>query len=75
MGKLVASINTIVGNNIRTLRVSQNISQNQLAYESGLTREFINKVESGKCNISIKKLAAICEALNIPPKKLFESIK
>jgi transcriptional regulator with XRE-family HTH domain len=75
VGKLADSITDVVGKNIRTLRMLQNISQNQLAYEAGLTREFINKVESGKCNISIKKLASICEALNISPKKLFESIK
>ncbi|MEO8762525.1 MAG: helix-turn-helix transcriptional regulator [Bacteroidia bacterium] len=65
-------INIVVGDNIRKTRISQDISQNQLAYETGLSREFINKVESGKNNISIKKLALIAEALNISPKKLFD---
>lgn len=72
MGKRLDSICIIVGANIRIQRITQNISQSQLAFESGLTREFINKVENGKCNISIKKLALICEALNISPKKLFD---
>jgi transcriptional regulator with XRE-family HTH domain len=67
------SITVIVGGNIRKIRLSQDLSQNQLAYETGLTREFINKVESGKNNISIKKLALIAEALNISPKKLFDN--
>ena len=65
-------ISLVVGDNIRKIRISQDISQNQLAYETGLSREFINKVESGKNNISIKKLALIAEALNISPKKLFD---
>ena len=71
MKKAENSITVIVGGNIRKIRLSQDLSQNQLAYETGLTREFINKVESGKNNISIKKLALIAEALNISPKKLF----
>jgi len=62
----------IVGGNIRKLRITQKLSQSQLAYETGLTREFINRVENGNNNISIKKLALIAEALNTPPKKLFE---
>jgi len=62
----------VVGDNIRKIRTSQDISQNQLAYETGLSREFINRVESGKNNISLKKLALIAEALNISPKKLFD---
>jgi len=62
----------VVGDNIRKIRTSQDISQNQLAYETGLSREFINRVESGKNNISLKKLALIAEALNVAPKKLFD---
>lgn len=73
MKKAENSITVIVGGNIRKIRLSQDLSQNQLAYETGLTREFINKVESGKNNISIKKLALIAEALNISPKKLFDN--
>ena len=64
-----------VGNNIRKIRTTQDISQSQLAYETGMSREFINKVENGKNNISLKKLILICEALGVPPKKLFENIK
>jgi transcriptional regulator with XRE-family HTH domain len=69
-GKIDIAI--IVGGNIRKLRIAQKLSQSQLAYETGLTREFINRVENGNNNISIKKLALIAEALNTPPKKLFE---
>lgn len=75
MGELTDKIIILVGEKIREIRISQSISQHQLAYESGLSREFINKIERGKCNISIKKLAMICEALNIAPEKIFESIK
>jgi transcriptional regulator with XRE-family HTH domain len=67
-------INDIVGGNIRKIRIVQKLSQNQLAYETGLTREFINKVENGKNNISITKLALIAEALNISLKRLVDKV-
>ncbi|MEO8761342.1 MAG: helix-turn-helix transcriptional regulator [Bacteroidia bacterium] len=72
MKKVKIDIAVVVGGNIRKLRISQELSQSQLAYETGLTREFINRVENGNNNISIKKLALIADALDIQPKKLFE---
>jgi len=62
---------TVVGNNIRRIRLSQGMSQNQLAFEAGVTREFINKVESGKNNISITNLEKIAQILEIDIKELF----
>jgi transcriptional regulator with XRE-family HTH domain len=62
---------TIVGDNIRQIRMSQGVSQNQLAFEAGVTREFINKVESGKNNISIKNLEKIADILEVNIKDLF----
>ena len=72
MKKTENNILIIVGTNIRKIRISQNLSQNQLSYETGLTREYINKIESGKYNISIKKLSLISEALNVDIKSLFD---
>lgn len=74
MKKKANRINDIVGGNIRKIRIVQKLSQNQLAYETGLTREFINKVENGKNNISITKLALIAEALNISLKRLVDKV-
>jgi transcriptional regulator with XRE-family HTH domain len=61
-----------LGKKIRRIRISQKISQNQLAYETNLSREYINKVESGKSNISIKKLNQIADAFNIDIKEFFD---
>ena len=64
---------SIVGSNIRKIRISQKMSQNQLAYETGITREFINKIETGKYNISIKNLEKIAQILEIYIKNLLEN--
>ena len=64
---------SIVGSNIRKIRISQKMSQNQLAYEAGVTREFVNKVETGKYNISLKNLEKIAQILEINITDLFKS--
>lgn len=70
MAKKEKDILVIVGDNIRKNRLAQEISQNQLGFETGLTREFINKVESGNHNISLKKLQLIADALGMKVKEL-----
>lgn len=60
------------GIKIRKHRLSQTISQEQLAFESGLTREYINKIENGKVNISLKNIISISKALDIPLKDLLD---
>jgi len=61
-----------LGKKIRRIRMSQKISQNQLAYETNLSREYTNKVESGKYYISIKKLNQITEAFGVDIGDLFD---
>lgn len=53
----------IIGNNIRKIRKTQKMSQSQLAFEAGVTREFINKLETGKYNVSILTLEKISTIL------------
>lgn len=62
---------SIVGSNIREKRVEQKMSQNQLAFEAGVTREFVNKVESGKYNISVKNLEKLANILEVEVKDFF----
>jgi len=48
------------------------MTQNDLAFKSGLGREYISTVECGKRNISIDAIEKIATALKIPIKDLFE---
>lgn len=61
----------LVGGNIRKNRLKQKMSQNQLAFEAGVTREFVNKVESGNFNISLKNLNKLAQILEVDIKDLF----
>ena len=48
------------------------MTQNDLAFKSGLGREYISTVECGKRNISIDAIEKISFALSLPIKDLFD---
>ena len=57
---------------LREIRLSKGISQEQLSYSSKLEFSQISRIERGKINTSISQIAAICKALKIQPKELFD---
>ncbi|QVK21118.1 helix-turn-helix transcriptional regulator [Mycoplasmatota bacterium] len=59
------------GKKIRKLRLDRNMSQEELAYESGLHRTYIGSVERAEKNLTIKNVFKIAEALGINPSDLF----
>jgi transcriptional regulator with XRE-family HTH domain len=61
---------TNIGQNIRSLRKSKHLSQEELAELSGLHRTFIGAVERGERNISINTLSKIAFALDTSLKEL-----
>ncbi len=48
-----------VANRIKDLRIHENITQETLAWRSEVDRTFMNHVENGKRNISLKSLEKI----------------
>ena len=62
----------LLGKKIRKTRKDQGFSQEALAYESGLDRAYVGKIERGEKNITIVKLLQISDALEIPLHKLVD---
>ena len=60
----------IVAENVRQLRKSAELSQEELAYEAGLDRTYISQVERRKRNVTIVALAKIAQALKVSPDRL-----
>lgn len=60
-----------VGLNIRNLRNSRGLSQEQLALAADLDRSYISEIELAKNSASIDVLERIADALDIAPKELF----
>ena len=67
-------ITNIVWARIRTIRLSQNISQEKLALKAELDRTYLASVESGKRNISIVNLEKIINALEISFEEFFKNM-
>lgn len=60
------------GLNLKRLRKVQGISQEQLAFESGVIRSQISRIERGEINTSISTVFALAKALNLHPKELLD---
>lgn len=54
-----------IGQSVRYLRVKQQMSQEELAFNSGLSLNSISTLERGINNVKIKTLKQIAEALNV----------
>ncbi|MFQ8706510.1 MAG: helix-turn-helix domain-containing protein [Thomasclavelia sp.] len=60
------------GQRVKEIRLKQNISQEELAFRCGLSKNYISDVERGTRNISLKSIEKIAEGFAINIKDLFE---
>ncbi len=67
----MTSINIKIGNRIRYLRKSKNISQEGLANLAEIDRTYMTGVETGRRNISVKILEKIIVALGCDYRTFF----
>jgi transcriptional regulator with XRE-family HTH domain len=60
------------GNNLKKLRTARKMSREILATEAGIEAKQVYRIEVGETNATISTIAAIANALDIQPKKLFD---
>ncbi len=59
------------GERLRELRLARGLSQEKLAFKSGMHRTYLGSNERGERNPSLKNIAAIAEALGVSLSQLF----
>ena len=59
-----------IGNRIREIRTSKQLSQESLANNCGIDYSQVNRMELGKINFGISYLFRIAQALDVNPKDL-----
>ena len=65
----------LVGDNIRKLRNASGLTQEDLAFKSGLSQGYINQLESGRRRFTQKSLEMIAKGLAVPLEALFKGGK
>lgn len=60
-----------LGDRVRHLRTSLNMSQEQLAHAAGLHRAFIGFVERGERDFGVSHIWPLAQALGVAPGDLF----
>lgn len=60
------------GKHLRELRKAKNLSQEQLAWKADSELSQISRMERGIVNAGLSQIFKIAEALELPPKALFD---
>ena len=64
----------ILAVNLRRLRLSAGLSQEELADRAGLHRTYISSVERAQRNVSLENLFKIAHGLEVSPQALVDSV-
>lgn len=60
----------MVGANVRRLRKERELTQEQLAMETGIDLTYLGGIERGRRNPSLKVLVSLATALGVQPHEL-----
>jgi len=62
------------GSRIREIRIREKISQEELAFKSGLHRTYIGAIERGEKNISLKNIEKLANGLGVEINQFFKEL-
>lgn len=63
----------VFATNLRRLRHERGLSQDELAYEAGVSRSYLSQVEKGVFYASLKIIGRLAETLEVEPAELLKS--
>jgi len=64
-----------LGDTIRATRIAAGLTQEKAAIAAGLDRSFYVEVETGKHSLTVDRLFAMADALDVPAAHLLDGIK
>jgi transcriptional regulator with XRE-family HTH domain len=62
----------IFATNLRRLRNAKGLSQDDLAYEAGISRSYLSQLEKGSFYVSIKVIGKLAETLGAEPEEFLK---
>lgn len=63
-----------IGLNFRVERIKKSLSQEKFAELANVHTNYIGKVERGEQNLTIKKITALADSLDVPVENIFNLI-
>jgi DNA-binding XRE family transcriptional regulator len=60
------------GNRVKEIRLSKNLTQEQVAWEAGIEPMQVSRIERGIINTSLSHILALAKALKINPTEFFD---
>lgn len=64
----------IIGQNIREIRISINLTQDQFSEKLNITPNHLSKIENGNVGITVETIINVCKIANCSPINLFKGI-
>ncbi len=61
-----------LGENLREIRVSKNITQSELAEKLGADKSFVSNIENGKTNPTLSTITSLAKALGVSANELLK---
>jgi transcriptional regulator with XRE-family HTH domain len=58
--------------NLRRLRNAKGISQDDLAYDAGISRGYLSQLEKGEFYVSIKVIGKLADTLQVEPSEFLK---
>jgi transcriptional regulator with XRE-family HTH domain len=62
----------VFATNLRRLRQAKEMSQDDLAYEAGVSRSYLSQLEKGVFHASLKIVGRLAETLQVEPAELLK---
>ena len=62
----------VFAGNLRRLRHAKGMSQDDLAYEAGVSRSYLSQLEKGAFYASLKIIGKVAQALDVQPAELLK---
>ena len=59
--------------NLRRLRSAKGLSQDDLAYEAGVSRSYLSQIEKGSFHVSLKVIGKLADALGAEPEEFLRA--
>ena len=65
----------MLGDDLRNIRESRRMTQEDVAAKAGISREYLSKIENDHSSPTVETFLSICKALGVPASKIIARLE